>query len=711
MSIEVEKVHEIYNNIESLKKSALSPEDKAFKLRQIFESIFANYFNRTDSDEFISLWNLFNDYIRVSGKYEIKNIGRSLIKQLNDWAHYKQKKLDPNELDQYFDKFAIIVAKITDVAPHIKTNESTSVEDFFKHLNEEQTEAVNSREQIVLVNAGPGTGKTHLIVGRIIQQIKNNRDYKIFGLSFTNLAAQQLRERIDTILFNTSLFPQVNNIQTATLHSFAMQFIQMFHERNNEKFDFRILDEEDYQEIKHEFSDNKDLIESFLNDNKLLTFDKIILLFENMLEKNIDFHKFLGENINEIVIDEAQDLDLVQYQILYLLYQKIPNLKLFFVGDPRQNIYSFKGGSLEHFHRFFMQSVNKQIDLKLSYRCPENVLSFVNEIKFTDCINTPLHNAFNAYGNNINLLEFSSKREESIWIAELIREGIEKSNRYEDYSIIYPSSFYFKEISDALNDAKLPFKLHGGQTRLNVHIRLVRNILNAIDKNDFYSLNRITSFWGVSVKSKNINDVLNEIKNSKIDKNFSTIMSVLKFIQSNFDQKKLPSKIINEFTLLCEQNAIFESHNILLINDLYGLLQEENKYNDFNQLQLSFSPLNPQFEKFYEKSDDIVKCHQNIDSGYITLTTIHSAKGLEWGNVIIPGLSQEAFPRYFPDAATAEKELPNELKKFYVACTRTRKNLYFTRPKNMEVFSKKNNQYYSFAKEASIFVKNIKQGS
>jgi hypothetical protein len=134
MSIAVDKVHEIYKNIEALKKSALSTEDKAFKLRQIFESVFANYFNRTDTDEFIPLRSLFSDYIRVSGKFELKNFGHSLIGELNHWAHYKQMKLDPIELNKYFDNCTAIVQKITGIEPDAKVNESTSIDDFFKHI-------------------------------------------------------------------------------------------------------------------------------------------------------------------------------------------------------------------------------------------------------------------------------------------------------------------------------------------------------------------------------------------------------------------------------------------------------------------------------------------------------------------------------------------------------------------------------------------------
>ncbi len=81
---------------------------------------------------------------------------------------------------------------------------------------------------------------------------------------------------------------------------------------------------------------------------------------------------------------------------------------------------------------------------------------------------------------------------------------------------------------------------------------------------------------------------------------------------------------------------------------------------------------------------------------------------MEWDNVIIPGMSQESFPRWFRDEEEKEKEFPNEVKKFYVACTRSRQNLYFTRPKQMEVYSKKWNKYYTFDKSISEFVASLK---
>ena len=129
---------------------------------------------------------------------------------------------------------------------------------------------------------------------------------------------------------------------------------------------------------------------------------------------------------------------------------------------------------------------------------------------------------------------------------------------------------------------------------------------------------------------------------------------------------------------------------------------------DYDKLKLAFTPTHPTFTQFYSRSDEIVMSeYYEEGKEYVTVTTVHSAKGLEWDNVIIPGMSQESFPRWFKDSEAREKNFPDEVKKFYVACTRSKQNLYFTRPEKMEVYSKKWNKYYTFDKSISEFVSRL----
>ena len=159
---------------------------------------------------------------------------------------------------------------------------------------------------------------------------------------------------------------------------------------------------------------------------------------------------------------------------------------------------------------------------------------------------------------------------------------------------------------------------------------------------------------------------------------------------------------------LIEKNTLFTEKEIDILSSLKNIISNDLNLNDYDTLKLSFSPMHSELNKFYLRSDEIVDSEwYNNDEVFVSVTTVHSAKGLEWNNVIIPGMAQDSFPRWYPDNETKDKEIPNELKKFYVACTRSKENLYLTRPKNMTIKSKKNGQYYTFPRDVSMFVNNL----
>jgi DNA helicase-2/ATP-dependent DNA helicase PcrA len=127
-------------------------------------------------------------------------------------------------------------------------------------------------------------------------------------------------------------------------------------------------------------------------------------------------------------------------------------------------------------------------------------------------------------------------------------------------------------------------------------------------------------------------------------------------------------------------------------------LAKIDKY-DINEISVSLSPNNEDFTMFYRKTADFTFEKEIKENDYVTLSTIHSAKGKEWDYVIIPGLSQDTFPRYNTD------DLNAELKKFYVACTRTLRKLYFTRPVSITVSN--NRGTWTFNKGRSIFIRDL----
>jgi len=704
------ETNNIYEELDSLINSLIPNESKANNLRKSFEKVLKLYLGYTLENK-INLFKMVDEFVFKSKRHDLQYVSHKLRDDLNTWSHATNYKLEDAILNDYYVRLKNIIREVTGMTYEKLSNKINIFSIDKLSLNDEQRKAALSDSKLTLVNAGPGTGKTYLIVGRILNELNTNNNKKIFGLSFTNKASEELQHKLDNQIFSTSLIEHKENISTGTLHSFALKFIQDYFELNNKIFDFIIIDDIELKDIQGEFNNNEESINHYLKENKILTFDMIIDMFLNTIKNNIKFQKFLSEKLDEIVIDEAQDLDKAQYEILYLLYKHISHLKLFFVGDPRQNIYAFKGGSLNNIRLFSEETDVSFTELKYSYRCPQTILSFVNEFKFKDNENTKLIDAYNKTDGSLSLQALDNKVDEANWIAKLIVKKKNDNIKLSDVAIIYTSTFYFKEILESLNAFEIPFKVFGGQWVINNNIRLFRFILNFIYTNNKYALKNIQIFWVNSELDGNkIDEILISLSDMDFTNkiNYEKLQLILKFIQEEQTKKSTVIDILDCYISLVKKEKIFLEKDIEMLDNLKDIILNDLTLDNYDNLKLSFSPTHSKLNIFYTRSDEIVESEWfNNGESFVSVTTVHSAKGLEWNNVIIPGMAQDSFPRYFPDNESREKEMPNELKKFYVACTRSKENLYLTRPKEVTVKSKKNGQYYTFPRDISIFINKL----
>jgi len=705
-----DEINNIYEELDSLMNSLIPNESKANNLRKFFEKVLKLYLGYKLENK-INLFKMIDEYVLKSQRFDLQNASHQLRDDLNTWSHATSYELKDSILDNYYDRLQNIIKEVTGMTYEKISNRSHLFSIDKLSLNDEQKKAALSKSKLTLVNAGPGTGKTYLIVGRILNELSSNNNKKIFGLSFTNKASEELQHKLNNQIFSTSLIENKENIFTGTLHSFALKFIQDYFEFKNKTFDFIIIDDLELKDIESEFNNDEESINHYIKENKILTFDMIIAMFLNTIKNNTNFQEFLSEKLDEIVVDEAQDLDKLQYEILYLLYKHISHLKLFFVGDPRQNIYAFKGGSLNNIRLFSEETDVSFIELIYSYRCPQAILSFVNEFKFKDNNNIKLVDAYNKTNGYLSLQALDNKEDEANWISKLIVDKKGNNVKLSDIAIIYTSTFYFKEILEALNAFQIPFKVFGGQWVLDNNIRLFRFILSFIYTSNKYALKNIQKFWiNCELDGKNIDEILIPLSDMDFTNkaNYEKLQLVLKFIQEEQIKKNTVIDILDHYISLIKKKSIFFDKDIEMLDNLKDIILNDLTLDYYDNLKLSFSPMHPKLNIFYTRSDEIVESEWfDNDEPFVNVTTVHSAKGLEWSNVIIPGMAQDSFPRYFTDNESREKEMPNELKKFYVACTRSKENLYLTRPKEVTVKSKKNGQYYTFSRNISIFINKL----
>lgn len=703
------EIYDMYEKLDNLKNSLLSNEDKASNLRKSLEKLLKSYLGYKLENK-IELYKIIDEYVLKDKRYDLQYTLHKLRRDLNPWSHARSDKLETSVLNDYYLIFRNIIKEVTGVTYEKLSSEVYQFSIDKLSLNDEQKKAALSDSKVTVVNAGPGTGKTYLIVGRILNELNANNNKKIFGLSFTNKASKELQHKLDNQIFSTSLIKYKKNVFTGTLHSFSLKFIQDYFELNNKAFDFIVIDDTELKAIQGEFNNDKKSVKHYLKENKIFTFDLIIDEFLNIIENNTNFQKFLSERLDEIVIDEAQDLNISQYKILHQLYKHISHLKLFFVGDPRQNIYAFKGGSLDHISLFNDETDLPPIQLTHSYRCPQAVLSFVNKFKF-ESGNIELINAYDKTNGSLSLQAFDNKEDEANWIAKLIAKKQADNIILSDIAIIYTNTFYFKEILESLNAFEIPFKVFGGQWIIDNNIKLFRFILSFISTSNKYALKNIQKFW---INSELAGNSIDEILISLSNRNFTNkvnrkkLQFTLKFIQEEQTRKNTVIDILDHYISLVKKKKIFPEKDIEILGNLKDIILNDLTLDNYDNLKLSFSPNHPKLNTFYTRSDEIVESEWfNNDKAFVSVTTVHSAKGLEWNNVIIPGMAQDSFPRYFKDNESREKEMPNELKKFYVACTRAKENLYLTRPKKVTIKSKKDGKYHTFSRDISMFVKNL----
>ena len=693
----MKEIKNIFEELNKLYHLNIDNDLIANKARKLFERALKIKME-IPLDQQISLKKEWQEYYNRYRPEGVKYSGEKIIDQLNQYSHDTTTKPTDEEIKQILTKLNSILEIVLSVKngkiPYLKNSENK-----IGALNENQQNAVSSTARITLVNAGPGTGKTHLIVYRIIKKGMEHPDKKIIGLSFTNQAAITLKQRVEFEIFGTENFSIAKNIHIGTIHSFALKMFQDYYDEIlHKKFEYDVIDELELKEIKNEFNKNQSLIKEYLEENKLLTFNEILSKFQTKLNEH-SFINYITENIQEFVIDEAQDLDKKQYEILKKLFEHSNNIGLFLVGDPRQNIYGFTGGSIENlFEVFKTEQINRK-NLTVSYRCPQKVLDLVNSFKFMDEDNIKLINP-QFSGEKPILFELSNKNGEALKILEIIQE-IKENNLglYKDIAILAPSSFYFEEIAKLLNKNEIPYKIFGGETLMKREIRFLLNVIKTIKLNNTHALKKSLAFLDrdIKIKGTKFQDVLKNIDEQK-EQQPKNVKKLIDFIQDHLIIQDKALKIIEQFIIYGMEHGLFSTsvadEYVLLLSKLEAL----EKY-DINEISIALSPNNNDFSIFYSKAADFAYKKEITDNNYVTLSTIHSAKGKEWDHVIIPGMSQDIFPKYKAD------DLNAELKKFYVACTRTIKRLYLTRPK--EITYKNERGEWTFDKDLSIFLKDM----
>ena len=368
-------------------------------------------------------------------------------------------------------------------------------------LNKEQKIAVEHKNGPLLVLSGAGTGKTRVLTSRFVYIVKNlNVNFnKIIAVTFTNKAANEIKERV-----KTELQSNIDSPWVGTFHSIFAKFLRKHSGLVNLKSNFTILDIEDQKKLLKQVLEyckiDKDISEAIyhneiqnLKDNKILfnenkkiskfssierlddiysyyqqrlieinavDFGDILLHSYHILSNNPDIKKSYQNFIEHILIDEFQDTNLIQYDLIKLILNSEKNL--FCVGDDDQSIYAWRGANIENIINFPKEFDSPVVRLTKNYRSNSSIL------EAAACI---ISNNKNRLGKDlvsfnekipeqkINLNSFYSQEEESLWISDNISKKFQEDN---SIGILVRLTAQMRSIEDKLIKYALPYEIIGG---------------------------------------------------------------------------------------------------------------------------------------------------------------------------------------------------------------------------------------------------------
>lgn len=610
---------------------------------------------------------------------------------------------------------------------------------YLDNLNGEQKKAVLHKNGPILIIAGAGAGKTKTITHRIVNLIKNGvNPSKILAVTFTNKAANEMRERVNHLLQNDpELKIPIEYFERPTIktfHSLGVMLLKENFQKVNLPKNFTILDKSDSKKIIKdllilqgldpkvhdpakivgiiskqkskmvdplEYSNsvqrseyNKSIIsETWIQYEKHLSkiggvdFDDLLIRAANLLISNRDIREIYQNKFEYIHIDEYQDTNDVQYEMTKILAEKHQNICV--VGDADQNIYSWRGASIKNIMNFEKDYQNvTQIILEENYRSTQNILTAANQIISKNKIRKE-KKLFtkNNEGEKIFLYKALDEYDEANFVISKAKELINSGIKSDNICVLYRANFQSRVLEEVCLKYNLPHQIVGTRFFDRKEIKdVIAYIKAAINEKDFTNLNRI-----INTPTRGIGKA-----------------TVLK-IHANQEETLTPAvkrkvadfrKLLNDIKIAIEKNK--PSEIISMIFTMAGFEKELSDDGDTGQeriqnikelvsLAKKYDIYEPKIatEKFLEDvslATDQDELEKN-DSG-VKLMTVHASKGLEFEHVFVTGLESGLFPMERDDEKEEDSE--EERRLFYVAITRAKKRLYLSWANLRTIFGSKN---------------------
>lgn len=603
-----------------------------------------------------------------------------------------------------------------------------------QELNEEQLEVVMAPGGPMLVIAGAGSGKTRTLTYRVARLIEDGvSPANILLLTFTNKAAREMLRRVEALtqLHSTKLWG-------GTFHHIGNTILRRHAKKIGRNPNFSILDKEDAKDLMetavtelfggkaptripkgevlediHSFCLNtqaslaevlKDRYPAFIHiqkdlerifqryeekkqENNMMDFDDLLVYWLTLLQQHPPIRRYYQQRFRHILVDEYQDTNRLQGDIISLMADQNGNIMV--VGDDAQSIYAFRGACIDNILNFPKRFPNARIYyLSKNYRSTPEILSFANASISHNTWQYPkdLSPVRDSLHQPVQVVPCQNVYQQAQFVVSKILDLRDEGMELSQIGVLYRAHYQSMELQMELQKEGIPFQVRSGlrffeQRHVKDVLAFIKLWVNPKDEIAwkralllFPGIGRGTflKLWNQLSASANPLEKLQEkqvealipkrgkegfLRFKKLMKNLpSTPASAIRYVVDRFYKEYALLTFPNAYNRLDELEALAE----------YAL-SYENHYAFLEQLAL-----------LSELGGEDVMAEPDKSVDVLTLSTIHQAKGLEWDVVIIIGLADGQFPSH--RSMHALKDLEEERRLFYVACTRSRNELYLCYP-------------------------------
>ena len=619
------------------------------------------------------------------------------------------------------------------------------LEEITKDLSPSQLKGVTTLDRPVVVFAGAGSGKTRVLTHRIAYIISEGlaKPYEVLGITFTNKAANEMSQRIFSLLAKSNVQVDAKDMWISTFHAFGARILRK-HASLIGYDNFTIFDKADqlsqikkvmnkldisskvfepklvleqinkakrlcldpYQ-FETQFSSRdkrfvkiyeqyeKDMFESKSMDFTDLLY-KLMLLFENdeILEKYSKQFKFIN-------VDEYQDTNRIQYLLLKKLLGN--NDKIFAVGDEDQSIYSWRGADIDNILSLKEDFPDIEvIKLEENYRSTKTIVSAASSLISNNVTRTEKSIFSNkVLGELISVRLLDNEYEEARFVASQINSFANQGFGFEDFAVFYRTHAQSRVLEEKLVQFDIPYRIIGGmrfyeRKEIKDVISYFRLALNPDDD---------VSFMRASSLKRGIGSTtLDKLDQIALEKNTSLFKASLYCIETSLFRANTTNNLTS-FVSLISTLGEFDRSLISLydaILDKTGFLEHlrredtvesrtrienlEELRNVINQFEERYySQENEETSILQQFLEEIVLVYtdssKDIDSKYVSLMTLHSSKGLEFPNIFMVGMEENIFPGIISITSADRSEMEEERRLCYVGMTRACEKLWLTHAK------------------------------